>query len=105
MAVTGADSAVPLILRGVLTESSLAGRSVLVTGGGGGIGLEAARSLLLLGAAVTVVEVDAALESRARSALAAGGDASRLLYLHADVSDPDGVAEAFAAAVARFGKV
>jgi NAD(P)-dependent dehydrogenase (short-subunit alcohol dehydrogenase family) len=47
-----------LIEKGNLQKDCLAGKTVLITGAGGGIGLEAVRSLLWLGARVVVAEVD-----------------------------------------------
>jgi NAD(P)-dependent dehydrogenase (short-subunit alcohol dehydrogenase family) len=48
-----------LIAGGQLDRAALAEDVVIVTGAGGGIGFEAARSLLYLGARVVVAEINA----------------------------------------------
>jgi NAD(P)-dependent dehydrogenase (short-subunit alcohol dehydrogenase family) len=65
--------------------STLTGKCVLVTGGGSGIGLAAARGFLDAGARVAVAGRDTAKLRRAAETLG-GGD--RLLHHAADVSDP-----------------
>lgn len=47
-----------IIANGILTRQSLAGEVVIVTGGGHGIGYEAARALVWLGAQVVIAEID-----------------------------------------------
>lgn len=47
-----------LISTGTLTREALAGQVAIVTGGGGGIGFEAARALCWLGAHVVLAEID-----------------------------------------------
>ena len=49
-----------LIAAGSLRPDSLAGWVAVVSGAGTGIGFEAARSLLWLGASVTIAEIDEA---------------------------------------------
>lgn len=46
----------PLILSGTLTQDALAGQVAIVTGAGGGIGIEAARALAWLGAHAIIAE-------------------------------------------------
>jgi NAD(P)-dependent dehydrogenase (short-subunit alcohol dehydrogenase family) len=72
--------------------ADLAGRSVLVTGGGTGIGKACARRLAADGAAVTIC-------GRTESRLKDAG----LPYVVADVTDEDDVKAAIAAAVANGG--
>ncbi len=50
----------PLISQMGLQPDALHGETVIVTGAGGGIGYEAARSLLWLGANVVIAEINAA---------------------------------------------
>ncbi len=73
---------------------SVEGRHVVVTGGGTGVGAEAARRFAEAGAAVTVV-------GRTEATLAAHG----LPYQVCDVTDAAGVAAAFDAARAQQGAV
>ena len=75
--------------------NGLAGKVVVVTGGGSGIGEATARRLTAEGMSVVVVDVD---EDRvARTAAALG--------VVADVSTEEGVADYTAAAVERFGRI
>src|SRR5579872_6329621 len=68
--------------------SKLTGKVVLVTGGGSGIGLAAARLLLGEGARVAISGRDADKLTRAARELNAG---DRLLTYPADVTDPEQV--------------
>ncbi|HZT83297.1 MAG TPA: SDR family oxidoreductase [Gemmataceae bacterium] len=80
--------------------SRLTGKTVLVTGGGSGIGLATARALLEEGARVAIA---GRTEARLREAAASLGGGDRLLARAADVTDP-AQAEALVRAVAeRFG--
>lgn len=62
-----------------MTASSLTGRSVLVTGSAGGLGLAVASECLEAGASVVVFDVDAAAVEAAVASLAAGGRATGLV--------------------------
>jgi NAD(P)-dependent dehydrogenase (short-subunit alcohol dehydrogenase family) len=76
----------------------LVGRVAVVTGGGSGIGLAAARRLSSEGAKVVVADVDHA----------AGKDAAAEvdgLFVHADVSDVDDVTGLFREADEAFGRI
>lgn len=95
----------PLILRGKLTPTSLAGEVVIVTGAGGGIALEAARSLLQLGASVAIAEIDGSLERPALSELAHTGALAGAMFVRADVSDETSVQALVGQVESRFGKV
>ncbi len=82
---------------------SLAGRGVLVTGGGRGIGAAAARALARAGARVVVAARSAKeIESVAAEIVAAGGGASALAC---DVADPEAVERLGAAAERELGSV
>lgn len=95
----------PLIRQGRLDERSLAGEVAIVTGGGGGIGFEAARSLLCLGASVVVAELDADLCSAAAKQLQAEASPDRVLGFQADVGVESSVRELIKAVTAKFGRV
>jgi len=87
-------------------ELSLQGRHALVTGGGRGIGVAIARGLLAEGASVTLVGRDVLVLERTadelRPLLCTG---AVLATVPADISDPDSVAAAFAAAEGHAGRV
>jgi NAD(P)-dependent dehydrogenase (short-subunit alcohol dehydrogenase family) len=78
--------------------SRFAGKTVLVTGGGGAIGAAAARRFDAEGASVVVVDRD----GDAAESVASGLDG---MAVTADVGDPDQVQAAVAAAVARYGRL
>lgn len=86
-----------------LIERSLAGRTVIVTGGAAGMGGAASRLLAEAGARVAIIDIQAdrgtALEKSIRDS---GGKA---LFIHADASDAALVKEAVAKAESAFGPV
>jgi len=81
---------------------TLAGKVVIVTGAGGGIGLAAARSILKLGGSVVLAELDA---SRVRAAAEALDEPERVLAAVVDVGDAVAVRGLAARTIERFGKV
>ena len=101
----------------------LQGRHALITGGGRGIGLAIAAALLQQGARVTLLGRHAPALQQALNALrtqghreqqeetrqgqASQGQAQQFQVAHvtADVSDPEAVRQACAAAAARFGRI
>jgi NAD(P)-dependent dehydrogenase (short-subunit alcohol dehydrogenase family) len=102
---TAAPPALPLVLQGRLDAKSLAGQVVLVTGAGGGVGLEAARSLLQLGASVVVAELDAGRCAGAAQQLAAQAGKDGVMIVAADVSDEDSVRRLVESVLGRYGKI
>jgi NADP-dependent 3-hydroxy acid dehydrogenase YdfG len=82
--------------------SQLTGQCALVTGGGSGIGLAAARLFLQEGAKVAITGRDAAKLSRAAAELK-GGD--RLVHLPADVSKPEQVDKLIADVTKALGRI
>jgi len=86
-----------------MSEGRLAGKHAVITGGGAGIGREAALLFAREGAAVAVADVNAAAsEATAGEIVAAGG---RALPVTVDVADPDSVAAMFAKAEQGLGQV
>jgi NAD(P)-dependent dehydrogenase (short-subunit alcohol dehydrogenase family) len=100
-----ADQDTRLISRLGLTPNALRGETVIVTGAGGGIGYEAARALLWLGANVVIAEINAQSGASAQERLAAEFDPERVLFVHTDVGDESSVQALAARAAQRFGKV
>ncbi|MHB1136602.1 MAG: SDR family NAD(P)-dependent oxidoreductase [Coriobacteriia bacterium] len=77
------------------------GKVALVTGGGSGIGREAALGFARGGAKIVVADVDEVGGSETVELVAAAG--SEAVFVRADVSQPQEVEAAVAAAVERFG--
>jgi NAD(P)-dependent dehydrogenase (short-subunit alcohol dehydrogenase family) len=94
-----------LISTGTLTRQSLAGRVAVVTGAGGGIGLEAARALIWLGARVVIAEVNrrTGQDAEARLILEFGKGAAK--FVHTDVGDERSVNRLSSQVVRDFGPV
>jgi NAD(P)-dependent dehydrogenase (short-subunit alcohol dehydrogenase family) len=88
-----------------LKPDALRGETVLVTGAGGGIGYEAARALLWLGADVVIAEIDEAKGARAAESLGAEFGTDRVLFVKTDVGDEASVEQLYAKCIRRFGKV
>jgi NAD(P)-dependent dehydrogenase (short-subunit alcohol dehydrogenase family) len=84
-----------------LPADTYAGRSVLVTGGGTGLGRAIAVEFARLGAAVTIASRDAEHRAAGLAAVVAAG--GRGTDVACDVRDPAQVAAAFDAAEAAFG--
>ncbi|WP_375396600.1 SDR family NAD(P)-dependent oxidoreductase [uncultured Sphingomonas sp.] len=81
----------------------LAGKAIVITGAGRGIGAACARTCAALGAAVVVNDADAAsAHARAAEIAAAGG---RALPFPADVTDWDGAGRLVDACVDAFGAI
>jgi NAD(P)-dependent dehydrogenase (short-subunit alcohol dehydrogenase family) len=94
-----------IIAGGRLDRAALAGDVVIVTGGGSGIGFEAARSLLYLGARVVVAEIDATSGRNAELQLAAESASDRVMSVPTDVSDERSVQHLCEATLDRFGSI
>ena len=94
-----------LISTGKLMRDSLAHQVVVVTGAGGGIGFEAARALLWLGARVVIAEVDKHKGTEAAQRLAAEFGADNVLFVQTDVGNEDDVQHLAREAQRRFGQV
>jgi NAD(P)-dependent dehydrogenase (short-subunit alcohol dehydrogenase family) len=98
-------SETPLIGKGTLTRQSLKGQVAVVTGAGRGIGYEASRALVWLGAKVILAEIypgsgKAAAESLCREL----GD-GLATFIQTDVGDESSVANLANLALKKYGKV
>jgi NAD(P)-dependent dehydrogenase (short-subunit alcohol dehydrogenase family) len=80
-----------LISTGTLANDALAGQVAVVTGAGRGIGLEAARSLVWLGAHVIIAEVDKATGEAAAARINEEAGEVRADFIQADIGDEKGV--------------
>ncbi len=81
----------------------LEGKTALVTGGAGGIGLALARTLLAEGMQVVITDVDTEALASAEAALQ--GSNTQLLALKLDVTDRAGFAKVAQAVSERFGNL
>lgn len=88
-----------------LGRDSLKGKTVIVTGAGGGIGFEAARALLWLGANVVIAEINPQTGADAEKALRAEFDTERVLFVQTDVGDEANVLNLYNESIRQFGKV
>ena len=88
-----------------LKPDALLGETVIVTGAGGGIGFEAARALLWLGANVVIAEIDQPNGRRAEVALEEEFGRERVLFVATDVGDEESVKNLYILSVLAFGKV
>ena len=88
-----------------LKQNALQGETVIVTGAGGGIGYEAARALLWLGANVVIAEVNQLLGRKAEVALEQEFGKDRVLFVATDVGEEASVRNLHTLSVLAFGKV
>lgn len=96
----------PLIISKLgLNPDTLRGETILITGAGGGIGYEAARSLLCLGANVIIAEINQTTGQQAAESLSDEFDPGRVCFIPTDVGDEASVQNLFKASIRRFGRV
>jgi NAD(P)-dependent dehydrogenase (short-subunit alcohol dehydrogenase family) len=88
-----------------LAPESLLGETVIVTGAGGGIGYEAARALLWLGANVVIAEIDHQSGRQAERALEGEFGKQRVLFVRTDVGDEASVRNLYNLSILAFDKV
>ena len=96
----------PLLIRlSTLRQDALKGEVVVVTGAGRGIGYEASRTLLWLGANLVVAEIDGASCTKATSVLQREFGTERVLGIRTDVGKEEDVSSVAKTAGERFGHV
>jgi len=83
----------------------LAGKTALITGGGGSIGLASARAFVEEGADVMLADLDEDALAAAAASINRGGSKVAVAWRVCDVTVEDQVAAAVAATVERFGKL
>ncbi|MDD1743937.1 MAG: SDR family oxidoreductase [Methanomassiliicoccales archaeon] len=93
-----------LIDTSTLSKDMLKNEVAIVTGGGRGIGYEAARSLLWLGAKVIIAEIDEGSGADAASALGKEFGPGRVIFVKSDIGEEGDVERLKKRALAEFGK-
>lgn len=88
-----------------LKQDALRGETVIITGAGGGIGYEAARSLLWLGANVVIAEINQQNGRKAEVTLEQEFGRDRVLFVTTDVGDEESVKNLYNLSILAFGKV
>ncbi len=85
----------------IATPGQFAGKTVVVTGGAGGMGAAAAELFAGQGANVVILDIDRAAGERLSAAI--GADGGRALFIRADVSDGKDVERALDRVDRQFG--
>jgi NAD(P)-dependent dehydrogenase (short-subunit alcohol dehydrogenase family) len=94
-----------IVSKGNLTQDSLKGEVALVTGAGRGIGFEAARALIWLGANVIIAEIDEKNGKAAEDTINKEFGASKAFFVKTDIGNEKDIDKLYDAAQKKFGKV
>lgn len=87
----------------ITAEGRLAGRAGLITGAASGIGAAGAELFAAQGAALVLVDTDAAQGERMAAAITGRG--GRVVFVHGDAASPRDISRAVRVAVDSFGKL
>jgi NAD(P)-dependent dehydrogenase (short-subunit alcohol dehydrogenase family) len=85
-----------------LNRETLTGETIIITSALGGIGFEAARALLWLGANVIIAEIDSINEQHAEEGRAAEFDEKQVYFVQTDVGDEASIENLHTFAIQRY---
>ena len=94
-----------LISKGNLTQNSLKGEVAIVTGAGRGIGFEAARALVWLGANVVIAEIDEKNGKNAEEKINKEFGAGKALFVKIDIGNEKDIDKLAETVLEKLGKV
>lgn len=94
-----------IISKGTLKKNQMVGKVVLITGAGGGIGFETARSLLWLGAKVIIAELNKKKGKAAENRLNKEFDCSNAWFIHTDIRSERSIKSLYKKVICKYGRV
>ena len=94
-----------LISKGNFGQDSLKGEVVVVTGAGRGIGFEAARALVWLGANVVIAEIDEKNGKAAEEAINKEFGVGKAVFVKTDIGKPEDIDQLAEVAQKKYGKI
>ena len=94
-----------IIEKSNLTKDSLKGEVAIVTGAGRGIGYEAAKALVWLGAKVVIAEINERTGKAAEESINKELGAGKAVFVKTDIGDEKDIERLAEAALKKFGKV
>jgi len=86
-----------------LKSNVLADKTVLLTGGGGGIGFEAAKSLVFMGANVIIAEIDREKGFAANEKIQLETSSNRIVFYQIDISDEKQIEDLYTFILKKYG--